>query len=310
MERQEVDLPNENQIYITAYLEYSIGKKTADQVAKDLHIGRKKLLLKWQELGLNPKKLGRPETPLRTDLLPTIHEIKAKYNLGYKKVLESYIHDDTVSFHDMLKLYEKENLFKFRRDPEKIDEHPNQYVSQYVNQQWHTDLKSFKEETNGTKHTYHLNAFIDDRSRFCIYYEILPDKTMKSTSKALQNAIDSIKIIPYELLTDNGCEFTGKDFKNVLQVNGIQHHRTEPYTPQLNGKIERFWQTIFSARPDFIEIREFLPHAIEEYNTVWVHTALKDLFGGKPTPKSIWDQGPKWTKDLNPNPEFEIQPRN
>ena len=37
---------------------------------------------------------------------------------------------------------------------------------------------------------------------------------------------------------DNGTEFIGQQFQNVLEEFNIKCHRTHPYTPQENGKIE------------------------------------------------------------------------
>ena len=295
--------------YMIAYMDYIISKKTADEVAKDLHIGRRKLIQEWNNLGLQLKKRGGQEKPYREDIVPIIHTEKAKFNLGYKKLFESYIHDEDVSYNDLRKIYEREGLFKFRREKEKEDKHPNQYVAKFVNQQWHTDLKSFKETINDRVHKFYLIAFIDDRSRYCIYFEILENKTMDSTSRALQNAIDYIHIVPYEVLSDNGTEFVGRLFQDVLKRNGIKHHRTEPYNPQLNGKVERFWQTIFSACNEFISIREHIPAAIKSYNEEWVHTSLKKLYGGSPRPKSVWDSEPKWNETMDPEPGFEVEPR-
>lgn len=42
--------------YMIAYMDYIISKKTADEVAKDLHIGRRKLIQEWNNLGLQLKK--------------------------------------------------------------------------------------------------------------------------------------------------------------------------------------------------------------------------------------------------------------
>lgn len=39
--------------------------------------------------------------------------------------------------------------------------------------------------------------------------------------------------------TDNGGEFLGKNFQDMLRNQGIIHQKTEPYTPQHNGVVER-----------------------------------------------------------------------
>lgn len=54
-------------------------------------------------------------------------------------------------------------------------------------------------------------------------------------------------------MTDNGGEFTAYTsrkarethfFETMLNIFNIKHSYTKPYTPQTNGKIERFWKII------------------------------------------------------------------
>ena len=46
------------------------------------------------------------------------------------------------------------------------------------------------------------------------------------------------------LHTDNGGEYTAKDFEQYLNVNGILHQLTVRKTPEQNGVAERFNRTI------------------------------------------------------------------
>ncbi len=44
-------------------------------------------------------------------------------------------------------------------------------------------------------------------------------------------------------MTDNGPAYRSKLFNKTCQALGIKHTYTRPYTPQTNGKAERFIQT-------------------------------------------------------------------
>ena len=44
-------------------------------------------------------------------------------------------------------------------------------------------------------------------------------------------------------MTDNGSCYRAFDFRNACRDLGLKHIRTKPYTPQTNGKAERFIQT-------------------------------------------------------------------
>ncbi len=45
-------------------------------------------------------------------------------------------------------------------------------------------------------------------------------------------------------MTDNGSCYRSKAFRDACRRLTIKHIRTKPYTPQTNGKAERFIQTM------------------------------------------------------------------
>ncbi|VDH89859.1 Hypothetical predicted protein [Mytilus galloprovincialis] len=53
--------------------------------------------------------------------------------------------------------------------------------------------------------------------------------------------------IPISLKTDNGPQFTSKEFYNYLSENGVIHNRSTPYWPQANGEVERQNRTLLKA---------------------------------------------------------------
>ena len=118
--------------------------------------------------------------------------------------------------------------------------HDERCITKYSGQTWHTDLHYFKKYTDENVHQYYLIAFFDDRTRRILHYEVLSDKSMESTSSALENVL--IKYSPPKsMIIDNRKEFTGKDLQRVLENYGVESHTITHYTPQENGKIERRW---------------------------------------------------------------------
>ena len=74
--------------------------------------------------------------------------------------------------------------------------------------------------------------------------EVVQMKTTTSTATIRElNRIFSRYGFPKMLVSDNGTQFTSKEFTGYCQQNGIQHIRTPPYHPQSNGQAERFVDT-------------------------------------------------------------------
>ena len=64
--------------------------------------------------------------------------------------------------------------------------------------------------------------------------------------------------------TDRGGEFLSKEQKRYLQECGIEHQTSMPYSPQQNGRAERFQQTIINKA-------ESMRHAVGLFNGFWKH---------------------------------------
>lgn len=104
---------------------------------------------------------------------------------------------------------------------------------------------------------------IDDCSRVA-WCELVDDIQGLTVMFAIMRCLKALKtnygIEFREILTDNGPEFGGyspddknqmtSPVKRLFYEMGIKHRKTQPYRPQTNGKIERFWRTMDE---DFIE---------------------------------------------------------
>ena len=78
------------------------------------------------------------------------------------------------------------------------------YVAKYGEQAWHTDLHFLGKICRwALSSIVSVSIHIDDRTRKVMYYEVLPDKTMKSTSSALENAFSKFNS-PKTVIRDNG----------------------------------------------------------------------------------------------------------
>jgi len=90
-----------------------------------------------------------------------------------------------------------------------------------------------------------LHVAVDDHSRMA-FTRILPDQKTLTTIAFLKEVVDFFArhgITVRALLTDNGSCYRSHQFRHACLEMGVQHRRTRPYSPQTNGKAERFIQT-------------------------------------------------------------------
>ena len=91
----------------------------------------------------------------------------------------------------------------------------------------------------------YVHVAIDDRTRLA-YAEISPDETAASATAFLDRAVHWFArwgVQVRAVMTDNGSGFRGYRFAAGRRRLRLQHLRTRPYSPQTNGKAERFIRT-------------------------------------------------------------------
>ena len=64
--------------------------------------------------------------------------------------------------------------------------------------------------------------------------------------------------------SDNGTEFTCKEFEELLVKNGVKHEFSAPYSPHQNGVAERSWRTLFEMARCLI-LKSELPKSLWTY---------------------------------------------
>ena len=90
----------------------------------------------------------------------------------------------------------------------------------------------------------HLLTCIDAASR---WPEAVP--MTSTTSKSVINCLTNMfsrNGFPEKLTSDNGAQFTSKQFTQWLREQGIAHSKSTPYHPQGNGMVERLHRTLGS----------------------------------------------------------------
>jgi len=97
----------------------------------------------------------------------------------------------------------------------------------------------------------YAHVAIDDHSRVD-HIQIWPDETAARAWRALIATVRyfrSLGVRIERIPTDNGGCYRSDQFARCCRRLGIKHRRTKPYSPQTNGKAERFIQTAIREGP-------------------------------------------------------------
>jgi transposase InsO family protein len=145
-------------------------------------------------------------------------------------------------------------------------------------------------------------AFLDDASRMIMGYDLLPCKASCLTARVLGHTVIDGECAPYFVWSDNGGEFAG-EFRDEMLHWGIVHKHTEPYNPEQNGKIERWWPTADKVSAEKLNGAVYVynrrPHlALPPYQlTPTTGLFLSPLEQWENLPKSFPGQGGSWQVD-------------
>ena len=107
----------------------------------------------------------------------------------------------------------------------------------------HSDLAGPVDPTAKDGFRYAL-SFVDYYSGVnMVYFLKLKSDTTVATERFLADTA------PYgsirRIRSDNGTEFTCKEFRSLLIRNQIKHETSAPYSPHQNGTVKRGWRSLF-----------------------------------------------------------------
>ncbi|XP_046811309.1 uncharacterized protein K02A2.6-like [Lucilia cuprina] len=115
---------------------------------------------------------------------------------------------------------------------------------------------------------------VDSYSQFP-YVAKIKNATSTSTIKSLQS-IFAIEGLPETIITDNGTQFSTKEFNKFCEINGIQHLTTAPFHPASNGLAERFVRSFKTCLKKELTSGNNLNSSLLAYLTTYRSTPNKD----------------------------------
>ena len=125
---------------------------------------------------------------------------------------------------------------------------------------------------------------VDAHSRLA-YVEVKANERKESAVSFLLSALRHYRRLGVRIqavMTDNAPMFRSRTFRRLLKRLGIRHRLTPPYTPRVNGKVERFIRTLLNewayahAYPSSEARNAHLPEWLHFYNWHRPHTSLKN----------------------------------
>jgi putative transposase len=149
-------------------------------------------------------------------------------------------------------------------------------------QRWSTDLMSIQVGNR----VYYFVAFLDDYSRYIVHHELLLGMDGLSVSLAAQKGIETLPkgpdgqpVATPEIRSDNGGCYISKEFRVVLQENGLGHHRIKPHCPEENGLMERANRTVREGLEgeeltDLLTAERVIARVVHHYGHERLHSAL------------------------------------
>jgi transposase InsO family protein len=128
-----------------------------------------------------------------------------------------------------------------------------------------------------------VHVAIDDHSRIA-RADVFPDQKKESAVAFLIAAVAyfrTLGITVERVMTDNGSCYLSRAFARACKQLAVKHIRIKPYTPQTNGKAERFIQTALrewayaTAFEHSDQRQQALPAWLHRYNWHRPHASLK-----------------------------------
>lgn len=175
------------------------------------------------------------------DLVRIAHETNA--HVGRDKLIhliQPHIFHPSLStiIQDVLKSCEHCTCYKVYSTSKKPPIHKIQTSRPF--QLVHVDLLELPQTFS--RYRYVINA-VDQYTKW-MASQPLRDKSSLSTSKAFSEILSGFPSLPEAVISDNGTEFTGESFTNLLQRYNITQKFVTPYSPQSNGLVERVNRTL------------------------------------------------------------------
>jgi putative transposase len=221
----------------------------------------------------------RPAAPALDAILPAEVAAVLAYALahpadGYRRLAWQMV-DADVAYLSPSSVYrvlnDAELLCRWKR-PTRVGERPAPPTRPH--QRWHTDLMYLRVGDGW----YFLVTVLDAYSRYVVHWELLATMTAADVRYVIQHALEMTGARP-QVVTDNGAQFTAREFKDLVRRFAVEHIRIRAYHPESNGLVERFHRSTREALGDealrtVARARAVVGAWVRAYNETRLHAGL------------------------------------
>ena len=207
------------------------------------------------EDGLEDRSCRPRSLPRRTprNLVRRMVQLRRRRKAGWEIAQELDVPVSTVSKH--LKVEGVGRIWRLEEaaDPPRRYEHANPGDLLHIDAKKLARIEAVGHRIHGDRSRRRYGAgyevvfvCVDDHTRLA-YAEVHPSENAKYATAFLRRALrwfKSLGIPCRRILSDNAKCYDSKLFKALCASKGIRQSFTRPYTPQTNGKAERFIQTM------------------------------------------------------------------
>jgi hypothetical protein len=254
-------------------------------------------------------KIRRPDEGLEQKVL----ELRKRGNSKYEIALIIAAQKDNIFKPSASTVYNICKRYGLNRMRPEMKEEKRRIIKERMGQLGHIDTHYLSKHIirNSTQKLY-VVAIVDDYSRVA-WAEIIESIDSLSVMFGAMRCLNILKahyqIQFEEIMSDNGSEFGNRDTKNkmnhpferLLIEMGVKHRYIQPYRPQTNGKVERFWRTMeedLIIDTDFDSIEE-LKEELLQYMYYYNHERPHQGIDGKKPVEML--EGPQGNAAAGPS---------
>ena len=147
------------------------------------------------------------------------------------------------------------------------------YEVQHVHGLWHLDFHRCTRPVvtpRGTLEHLQCLGVLDDHSRLCCHVQWYRNEEAESLCHGLMQAIMK-RGLPRRLMTDNGTAMKAEETCEGLLRLSIVHERTLDYSPEQNGKQEKFWEAVEGRLVAMLEgVPDLSAELLNDATQAWV----------------------------------------